>query len=292
MGQQMRVFTLCCTVLLLVFSSLALAAEEVTHPYLGNPEYQNAINEIQTLRDDIEANRAEIEGLARRIDATDLNFFSNYFSFFSFIGVDISLLGLVISTLFIILYLRYIQKYNPPKWFILFKARHTFALVLGALRNISKSLLPMLVLTVCLLQAVPAWGDGLRDVQLSMSPDPLERALFQLSCGGKGQGSIDVGLDEVKGLPFHRRVRPGSHEHVYDVLVLRHALKAPYRQEDFKDLLSGCPKEELSKTYAFILSIDDTVMVRNIIQQRLMSLIMGSGRSDLDKISEIVQIYN
>ena len=291
MRGQMRFFIPWFTVLLLVFSSLtlALAAEEVSHPYLESPEYKNGISEIHALQGKIDADKAEIDGLSKQIRQMDLGFYRLFFSFFSFLGVDLSLIGLVISTILIIIYLRYLKKYNPLKWFILFKSRRNAALVLNTIRRISKGIPPVLIL-VHLLQAGPALGDGLKSAQLSMSQDPLEKVLNLLSCG-ESQGVIDTGLDDVKGLPFYRQVKSGSYQHLYDVLALHHALKIPLQQEKFTKLLSECPRGELAKAYILILSIDDTVMVKQILQQRLMSLIMGSGRSDLDRVQEIVLIY-
>src|SRR6266446_7686694 len=155
----------------LLTSAVAIhAAEEIGHPFFQSEDFKKRMAE--QIRDG-----AEIESLQRELSS--LLEESNSYGVFGAplpvwllgsVGINQFIMLSLISLLLIVLYVLYLKRYNPAKWYLMFKSKHNLRLLFKSMKEFNK-IAPLLFLASLMGPSICSAGSTslFEDVKLFLS---------------------------------------------------------------------------------------------------------------------------
>ena len=260
----------------LVFLALLLptvavhAAEEISHPFFQSEDFKRLTAE-QT--------QAEAETKSLQTEQRSLLEERNRYSslgigilnvLLRFVVIDQMIVLSLVSIPLIILYVLCLKRYNPAKWYILFKSKNNMNLLGTSLRQFNK-LVPLLYFSTLLYPAICYAGSTslFEDVKLFLSRDDIQRN-YVLTKYPKKFNSLPY--SSVKDIFVYKNFEEGGFEHNYNFLVHKYAIGVGVDASDLLKLIEQCQTlEHLTTSYAFILSLDET-LARSVVSSRLEEL--------------------
>lgn len=262
-------FIIACTCMLLLESRL-VQSEEIDHPYLHTENFKKAIAEIDSKHTELNKVLEEEKNIDdERRDLSRIDFsileFTMHLPFTKYV-MQILFASIILACIYII----YLKKYNQAKWFICFKSTNNISRLL---RNIKKAntLILLLISGLSLVPTVShAATDVLTDAKLFFFGNEVERGYVLVKYPVTGRG---LTYDQIKGIHVYPTFESNSFEQHYNYLVHELGIGISPRVLDLLRLIEKVKSvQALDTVYDFIFKIDDSAILREVIQNRLQSL--------------------
>lgn len=266
-------------------SVLARAAiQDIDHPYFTSDEYKKNAQEITQKQAELQkltTELAAVQNERKQFSFSRIDFIFQGLSFLPFFSPDYIIVILLLSVVLAAIYLLYMKKYNPAKWFILFKSKGNLRLLLKRIKD-HNSLIVLLSLAVLLSPSIGLAGtDVLTDVKYYFFGNDVERGYVSVKYPKAG---IGLPYSSLKDVRVYQKYENGSFEQQYDLLVHEFALGMPPKASDVTRLIEKVKTvENLGTVYGFVFHLNSATM-KEVVQKRLPFL--AKIRSDL-KYTEV-----
>lgn len=244
----------------------ANALQEIDHPYFQTEEYKKTSEQLNFKRAEfqklnLELNTIQEEQRQFAWESEGLLQILSFLPFFSFITLLLSL-----SLIFTMLYLFYLKKCNPGKWFILFKSHGNLELLFKRIKEHNKLLL-LLFATLFLLPSTSlASTDLITDAKFYFFGNDVQKGYVYVKYPVKGRNLPYAKVMDIKVYPIFEE---GSFEHQYNYLVHEFAIGFPPKPPEVLRVIDKCRTiENLQTTYSFISRLDSPT-VKEVVQKRL-----------------------
>ena len=184
------------------------------------------------------------------------------------------------------LYLFCLKRFNPAKWYILFKSKRNFALLCMSMKQANK-IGPLLCLTTLLCPGLGYAGSTslFEDVKLFLSNDAIKRN-YVFTKYPKRVNTLPY--SSVKDIFVYKNFEEGSFEQNYNFHVHKYAIGVGVDAANLVRLIETCRTlAHLTTSYAFIFSLDDDLL-RTAVSSRLSELPFQTSMEFKLKEAEII----
>jgi len=262
--------------------------QDIDHPYLSSDEYKKNVEDIRQKETELQHITSELNELQnerKHFSWGNMSFILGGLSFLPLFSLD-SLIAILLLSLFLaVVYFLYLKKYNPAKWFILFKSNGNLALLLKRMKD-HNSLMLVLIVTLLLSPAIGLAGtDVLTDAKYFLFGNELEKAYITVKYPKAG---IEAPYSTLKGIKIYQKFADGSFEQQFNLAVCEFALDSPPKTADAVQLIEKVRTvENLHTVYDLVFRLDAATM-KDVVRKRLSVLPKLRSDAKYDEVEIIL----
>ena len=253
-------FSWCCN------AENANANQKIDHPYFHTKEYEKTVEELNVKKMELHKLNEELATIQNEQNqlSSESSGLLEMISFVPFFSYIISILCL--SMIFAALYILYLYKYNPGKWFIFFKSSNNIRRLFTTIKKHNA-----LVILICMSALFSpnisrASTNIVADGKYYFFGNNIQKGYVYIKYQMTGH---QLQYDTINGIKVYPHFDKNSFEQKYDYLVHEFALGFPPSSSQVLYVIDHSKTiDNLRIAYSFVFRLDN-VTVSRIIQKRL-----------------------